>query len=76
METAPFCVMNGTIGLSNYLDEHNIDAEIFVHEDAIATFNQENRKEYVEASYLLMQQQGIQLVKKYKNIRKKDIYGK
>lgn len=60
------CVMNGTMGLSNYLDEHNIDAEIFVHEDAIATFNQENRNEYVEASYLLMQQQGIQLVKKYR----------
>lgn len=58
------CVLNGTMALSNYLNQFNKDVEIKVHQDAVATFNQENRKEYVDASYLLMHQQGIQLVKK------------
>ena len=58
------CVLNGTMALSNYLNQFNKDVDIKVHQDAVATFNQENRKEYVDASYLLMQQQGIQLVKK------------
>lgn len=58
------CVCNGSIGLANYLDEHNKEALIKVHLDAIATFNEKNRKEYVDSACLLMKQQGIQLVKK------------
>lgn len=58
------CVMNGTMGLSNYLNEWNRDIKIKVHEDAIATFAEEARKNYVEATKLLMKQQGIELVKK------------
>ena len=58
------CVCNGSIGLANYLDEHNREALIKVHLDAIATFNEKNRKEYVDSACLLMEQQGIQLVKK------------
>lgn len=58
------CVCNGSIGLANYFDEHNRDALIRVHEDAIATYDEENRKEYISSAYLLMKQQGIQLVKK------------
>lgn len=60
------CVANGTIGLSNYLNEWNKDVEIKVHEDAIETYGAEfhNREEYTKAAKLLMQQQGIQLVKK------------
>ena len=58
------CVVNGAIALANYLDQNNRKHVIRVHEDAIATYNEDNRKEYVDAAKLLMQQQGIQLVKK------------
>ena len=44
------CVLNGTMALSNYLNQFNKAVEIKVHQDAVATFNQENRKEYVDAS--------------------------
>lgn len=60
------CICNGSVGLANYLDEHNRDALIRVHLDAIATFNEKNRKAYVDAACLLMEQQGIQLVKKFR----------
>lgn len=58
------CVANGTIALANYLDQHNRKHTIRVHEDAIATYAEKNREEYVDAAKLLMKQQGIQLVKK------------
>lgn len=58
------CICNGSIGLANYMDEHNRDSIIRVHKDAIATFSEDTRQNYVEAAYLLMEQQGIQLVKK------------
>ena len=58
------CDFNGTMGLANYLDEWNRDIDIKIHTDAIATYAEEDRLKYVEASYLLMEQQGIQLVKK------------
>lgn len=58
------CVTNGTMGLANYFDQWNRDVEIRVHEDAIATFAEDDRQNYVEAAKLLMTQQGIQLVKK------------
>ena len=58
------CICNGPMGLSCYLDEHNRDSVIRVHQDAVATFSEDNRQNYVDAAYLLMEQQGIQLVKK------------
>ncbi len=58
------CVANGTIALANYLDQYNRKHTIRVHEDAIATYAEEARSEYVEAAKLLMKQQGVQLVKK------------
>lgn len=58
------CVANGTIGLANYFDQWNRNVEIRVHEDAIATFLEEDRQNYVDAAKLLMAQQGIKLVKK------------
>ena len=58
------CDFNGTMGLANYFDQQNRDVEINVHTDAIATYAQGARKKYVDAAYLLMEQQGIQLVKK------------
>ena len=58
------CVCNGPMGLANYLDEHNRESIIRVHKDAVATFREDNRQNYVDAAYLLMEQQGIKLVKK------------
>ena len=58
------CDFNGTMALANYFDEWNRDVEIRVHKDAVATYCEEARKNYVDAAYLLMEQQGIQLVKK------------
>ena len=58
------CDFNGTMALANYLDEWNRDVIIKVHKDAVATYAEDDRKKYVEAAYLLMEQQGIQLVKK------------
>lgn len=58
------CVVNGSIGLANYLDEHNRKHTINVHEDAIATYSEDERQEYVDAAILLMKQQGMNIVKK------------
>lgn len=58
------CVVNGTIGLANYLDQHNRKHIINVHEDGIATYQEEERQEYVDAAILLMKQQGINILKK------------
>lgn len=58
------CVFNGAMGLSCYLDEHNRDSIVRVHQDEIATFSEDTRQNYVNAAYLLMEKQGIQLVKK------------
>lgn len=56
------CDFNGTMGLSNYFNEWNRDVIIRVHKDACATYGESERKNYVDASYLLMEQQGIKLV--------------
>ena len=58
------CDFNGTMGLANYFDQWNRDVEIYMHQDAIATFAEEARQNYVDAANLLMKQQGIRLVKK------------
>lgn len=60
------CVANGTIGLANYYDEWNQNVDIRVNLDAIDTYHSDmhNRVEYTKAALLLMEQQGIQLVKK------------
>lgn len=58
------CDFNGTMGLANYFDQTNRNVELNVHTDAVATYAQDARKNYVDAAYLLMEQQGIQLVKK------------
>ena len=58
------CDFNGTMGLANYLDQNNRDVDLRIHTDAVATYAQDARQNYVEAANLLMEQQGIQLVKK------------
>lgn len=58
------CDFNGTMGLANYFDQNNKDVNINIHLDAVATLAEDKRKNYVDAACLLMEQQGIQLVKK------------
>ena len=58
------CVVNGAIGLANYNDQWNKNVVIKAYMDAIATYGEAVRQEYIDAAYLLMEQQGIQLVKK------------
>lgn len=60
------CVFNGAMGLANYYDQWNREVDITVHEDAIATYSEDVRGEYVDAAKLLMKQQGIKLVNKNK----------
>ena len=58
------CDFNGTMALANYCDQWNIDVDIRLHQDAVATYAEKSRQNYVDAAYLLMEQQGIQLVKR------------
>ena len=58
------CVVNGAIGLANYNDQWNRDVTIKAYKDAIATYGENIRQNYIDAAYLLMEQQGIQLVKR------------
>lgn len=58
------CDFNGTMALANYFDEWNRDVGINVHQDAVATYAKDTRQNYIDAAYLLMEQQGIQIVKK------------
>lgn len=58
------CDFNGIMGLANRLNQENRDVSIYVHEDAVATFNETERREYVEAAKLLMKQQGINIIRK------------
>ena len=60
------CDFNGIMGLANYYDQWNREVDITVHEDAIATYSEDVRGEYVDAAKLLMKQQGIKLVNKNK----------
>lgn len=60
------CVINGAMGLANYLDEHNRKHNIVVYEDLIATYSENEREDYVKASKLLMEQQGIKVLKRVK----------
>ena len=60
------CDFNGIMDLANYFDQWNREVDITVHEDAIATYSEDIRGEYVRAAKLLMKQQGIKLVSKKK----------
>ena len=58
------CDFNGAMGLANYLDQWNKNVDVNIYQDLVATYSENMRKEYVEAAYLLMKQQGIKLVRK------------
>ena len=52
-----YAIPDGTVVFPN-------EPVLTVKADAVATYAQDARKNYVDAAYLLMEQQGIQLVKK------------
>ncbi len=58
------CDFNGIMGYANFSDQHNRGIEFTLHTDAVATYAEGVRQNYVDAAKLLMEQQGIQLVKK------------
>ena len=58
------CDFNGIMGLANRLNQENRDVSIYVHEDAVATFNETERSKYVDAAKLLMKQQRINIIRK------------
>ena len=60
------CDTNGVLPMMNYFDENNRNVEVELLEDAMATFDApwHNAKEYENAAYLLMTQQGAKKVKK------------
>lgn len=62
------CDMNLLIPLNNYFDEVNRRVDIIVPENIVETFEgpNHNREEYKNMAFKLMEQSGIQLVKKYK----------
>lgn len=62
------CVPNTFIPLKNYLNQNNRCVDLIVCENAVDTFNSinHNRDEYLEMAFKLMNQSGIQMVKKYK----------
>jgi len=64
---ADICDMNLLIPLNNYFDEINRKVDIIVPENIVETFDapNHNREEYKNMAFKLMEQSGIQLVKKY-----------
>ena len=64
---ADICDMNLLIPLNNYFDEMNRRVEIIVPENIVETFDSptHNREEYKNMALKLMEQSGIQIVKKY-----------
>lgn len=62
------CVPNTFIPLKNYLNQNNRSVDLIVCENAVDTFDSinHNRDEYLDMSFKLMNQSGIQIIKKYK----------
>ena len=60
------CITNGVLPMMNYFDQKNRRVAVTLYQDAIDTFEipgVHNRKQYEEAAYLLLQQQGAKVKK-------------
>jgi nicotinamidase-related amidase len=60
------CITNGVLPMMNYFDQKNRRVGVTLYEDAIDTFEipgVHNRKEYEDAAYLLLKQQGTKVKK-------------
>ena len=60
------CITNGVLPMMNYFDQKNRRVKVTLYEDAIDTFEipgVHNRKEYEDAAYLLLKQQGAKVKK-------------
>lgn len=63
------CVQNFAIALRNFFDELNMDVEIIVPKNAVETYHipgVHDREEYNNRAYLVMEDNGIKLVKTMK----------
>ena len=58
------CDFNGIMGLANRLNQENRNVSLNIYENAIKTFSEDARQEYVKAAKLLMKQQGINIIRK------------
>ena len=58
------CDFNGIMGLANRLNQENRNVFLNIYENAIKTFDEDARQEYVKAAKLLMKQQGINIIRK------------
>ncbi len=61
------CIINGVNPMMNWFDEENRRIKVYLHTDAIDTFeipNVHRRDDYERAAYMLMEQQGAIKVKK------------
>lgn len=52
------------MGLANRLNQENRNVFLNIYENAIKTFDEDARQEYVKAAKLLMKQQGINIIRK------------
>lgn len=60
------CVANGVLPMMNYFDQKNKRVNVTLYEDAIDTFEisgAHERKQYEDAAYLLLKQQGAKVKK-------------
>lgn len=62
------CDINGILPMMNYFDQINKKIEVIGHLDAMGTYGSLTHpaKEYEKAAKLLLEQQGVQLVKNFK----------
>lgn len=60
------CITNGVLPMMNYFDQKNRRVNVTLYQDAIDTFEipgVHNRKQYEDAAYLLLKQQGAKIKK-------------
>ena len=60
------CITNGVLPMMNYFDQKNKRVNVTLYEDAIDTFEipgVHDRKQYEDAAYLLLKQQGAKVKK-------------
>ena len=60
------CITNGVLPMMNYFDQKNKRVGVTLYQDAIDTFEipkVHNRKQYEDAAYLLLKQQGAKVKK-------------
>ncbi len=68
------CVLHFVLSLKTYLNQLNKNVKIFVVESMTETYDapNHNREEYNELAYRLMKQNGIEIVKDFKQLKERE----